>query len=97
MSTSPDKDTPVDYTSTRNLQAILGKHSFKDEMAKYKAKLDAAYRFAEGDDGLFLLGLTLNGLDLVPPGTMMDMKVYWIRAHASKSDLWETGSYIVEV
>lgn len=54
---------------------------------------------AEGDvaDGLFLMGLALANLDLLPVTSQIKIRAYWVRAPSPSSDpnAWES-SWIME-
>ena len=69
----------------------------------YEIKYKSAYEFANEDPAMYLLGLAMNGLDLVPPGTLLDIKSYWRRApilgfwKSLPDPYWEHGSYVVEI
>lgn len=72
-------------------------------VAKYRARVDSAIKFAEGAtgaewNGMFMMGLALAGLELIPVGTLIDLKFYWALAPSPSEDApddWPP-SYIVE-
>lgn len=71
--------------------------------AKYHVRVDSAIKFAEGTtgaawNGMFLMGLALAGLELIPLDALIDRKFYWSQAPSPSKDApddWPP-SYIVE-
>ena len=68
-----------------------------DKLLKYQRRVNDAYKFAEGApkdtwDGLFLVGLALAGLELIPVGSGIEKDPMWVTAPTSTE--WE-ASWIV--
>ncbi len=73
-----------------------------DEMDNYISKVESAFNFAEGHtgdtwDGLFIMGLTLANLELVPTISMITPEPHWAIAPMckGKDKLWDE-SWIVQ-
>lgn len=93
MNMSPDEFDKV--SKTINIVAA--------EMDEYFSKIASAHKFAEGDhsdetwNGLFLLGLSIAGLELVPVSTMIEIRYFWIKCSPKGlSQDWEP-SWIVPI
>ena len=68
-----------------------------DKLIKYQRQVNDAYKFAEGApkdtwDGLFLMGLAIVGLVLIPVGSGIEKDPMWVTAPTSSE--WE-ASWIV--
>ncbi|UKL14789.1 hypothetical protein C121_56 [Stenotrophomonas phage C121] len=96
MNTSEDE--PVDWDMLRKLAMRISDKDYNALVDDYRHRVHQAHMFAgieNFDDGLYLLGLTLNQLELIPPGSLIDIEPHWARAPLSVHRLWETGSIIV--
>ena len=94
------------YAPSENFYMAASKRINEDAqaLAEYKKKCDSATKFAAGTDGvvwngMYLMGLALAGLDLVPIDSHIERRVYWYQApkpHPDAPDDWP-DSYIVEI
>lgn len=72
-------------------------------VVKYRARVDSAIKFTEGAtgaewNGMYMMGLALAGLELIPVDTLIERKFYWVQAPTPTQeapDDWPP-SYIVE-
>lgn len=67
----------------------------------YNERVAQAIQFADGAvgeawDGLFLMGLAMANLDLLPEDSLVTIRWYWCRAPQSKAELptWPTSKII---
>ena len=84
----------------------LSSHVIKQgtKQTEYLKKIDSAYCFAKGTEGeawngMFLMGLSLAGLDHIPTVCHIERETYWVRMpkpHEDAPDEWP-DSWIVEV
>lgn len=72
-----------------------------EHVKDYHTRIGQALIFAgnaEGEvwDGLFLMGLAMADLDLLPESTLVQQNWYWIKAPASKAELptWQDSRII---
>lgn len=95
MSMSPDE-----FNEVSKLMAIVA-----SEMDAYLDRVKSAYKFAgpeEGADeswnGLFLMGLAMAGLELVPYSSSIQTRMYWVKSPKPKggTEEWEV-SWIVPI
>lgn len=96
----------VKYAPSENFYMAASKKINEDAEAisAYQKKCDSAMKFAAGTDGvawngMYLMGLALAGLDLVPIGSLIEKRTYWYPApkpHPDAPDEWP-DSYIVEI
>lgn len=77
-------------------------NSLANEMSDYIGRVESAFNFAEGHtgdawDGLFIMGLTLANLELIPTTLMITPEPYWATAPMckGKDKLWDE-SWIVQ-